>query len=148
MKVILFTVLIIPQYLIEKYLVKELEYHFIAYLFSAFIFLVPGFQRSCGIFAIISIFSAFSFWRSDPDLLNLCAFVRTSLDSKTRQVMNRSKKQKQNNVLHWLLTFWQCYLLYIFTGVWVLRTPNAGRNMLFKYFLQKNWKKQETEYKT
>ena len=34
-------------------------------------------------------------------------------------------------------------VLYILTSLWVLRTPNTGRNMLFQHFSAKKAKKEE-----
>ena len=35
------------------------------------------------------------------------------------------------------------HVLYILTSVWVLCTPNTGKNLLFMFFAQKTLKKEE-----
>ena len=38
-------------------------------------------------------------------------------------------------------------IIFFLTSIWVLRTPNAGQNMLFKSFLCKKVKKEEKAWK-
>ena len=41
----------------------------------------------------------------------------------------------------WIMPWGKCSLLYILTSHWVLRIPNAGQNMHFKFFYAKKlWK--------
>ena len=47
----------------------------------------------------------------------------------------------------WMIILMELSIIFFLTSIWVLRTPNAGQNMLFKSFLCKKVKKEEKAWK-